>query len=76
MVPARPEHLATPAGRRFPPVLLPHMAEREPEWAAQVERTLQHCRAQGIPAAELRIRPQPVTPQLLRRSAGSGCWTR
>ena len=44
MVPARPDLLCTPEGRRYPPTLFVHMAEREPGWADQIAEALQHCR--------------------------------
>lgn len=68
VVPARPALLQTADGRPFPPTIFMHMAQREPGWAEQVGLALEHCQAAGIPAAEVRIAPQPVRPQLLQRS--------
>lgn len=44
IVPARPALLKRQDGQPFPPTLLVHMAERDPEWAAQIEETLRYCR--------------------------------
>ncbi|KAI7843771.1 hypothetical protein COHA_002669 [Chlorella ohadii] len=68
IVPARPALLKRRGGQPFPPTLFVHMAERDPEWAAQIEETLPYCRGKGIPAAEVRISPQPVTAELLLTS--------
>ena len=44
IVPARPALLRRQGGQPFPPTLFVHMAERDPEWAAQIEETLRYCR--------------------------------
>ncbi|PSC67478.1 aci-reductone dioxygenase [Micractinium conductrix] len=67
VVPARPDLLCTPEGRRYPPTLFVHMAEREPGWADQIAEALQHCRREGIPADEVEVPPRPVTPRFLQR---------
>ncbi|KAL4457968.1 hypothetical protein ABPG75_012833 [Micractinium tetrahymenae] len=84
VVPARPNLLVAECGdssgepessdggsssrRAFPPVLFVHMAQRDPDFALQVEEAIQFCSQAGIPAAEIRVAPWPVTPRLLRRS--------
>ncbi|KAI3436872.1 hypothetical protein D9Q98_006282 [Chlorella vulgaris] len=68
VVPARPSLLqTTDASRCYPPVLFAHMAAKDPAWAEQVQGALLYCRGAGIPAAEVEIDAQPVTPQLLQR---------
>ena len=44
IVPARPALLRREGGQPVPPVLFVHMAQRDPEWAAQIEETLRYCR--------------------------------
>ncbi|EFN58741.1 hypothetical protein CHLNCDRAFT_140437 [Chlorella variabilis] len=69
VVPFRPDLMEGGQGwRRFPPVVVAHMAARDPVWAAQVAETMGYCRSVGIPAAEIRIDPQPITPQFLQRA--------
>ena len=48
IVPARPALLKRRGGQPFPPTLFVHMAERDPEWAAQIEETLPYCRWAGM----------------------------
>lgn len=68
IVPGRPDLLQAQDGRRFPPVLFVHMAQRDPGFAAQVWEALEYCRQQGIPAGEIRVAPRPLTPAFLRRT--------
>lgn len=81
IVPARPALLRRKGGRPYPPTLFVHMAERDPEWAAQIEEALRYCRWVGVElgAVEFEQRMHSAGPESAGPAgAGHGllccCW--
>lgn len=63
-----PAMLQLPSGRRFPPTLFVHML-RDGSTAESVRQDVAALRAAGTPAAEIQIKPRPVTAEFLSSHA-------
>lgn len=63
-----PEELKLSGGASYPPTVFIHMP-RDEDNAAQIVANIAALRDQGVPVAELRVAPRPVTPEFLTSRA-------